>query len=126
MGCCMRASSVRPRSGRGCNDSMSVDRARSRKRAFVRIRDFLAVVAPREWDAVRALRALKASWSEAATLPSFDTLFDTVRATPVARTETLRSIGDATAALATARASSRRLTHGRSSRMPRWDRLRGR
>jgi nicotinate dehydrogenase subunit B len=68
----------------------------------VRIRDFLAVVAPREWDAVRALRALKTSWSEAATLPSFDTLFDEVRATPVARTQTLRSIGDATAALAAA------------------------
>lgn len=68
----------------------------------VRIRDFLAVVAPREWDAVRALRALKASWSDAATLPRFDTLFDTVRATPIARTETLRSAGDATAALAAA------------------------
>jgi CO/xanthine dehydrogenase Mo-binding subunit len=68
----------------------------------VRIRDFLAVVAPREWDAVRALRALKASWSDVATLPSMETLFDAVRATPVARTETLRSVGDATAALATA------------------------
>jgi nicotinate dehydrogenase subunit B len=72
------------------------------KAQVVRIRDFLAVVAPREWDAVRALRALRASWSEAATLPSFDTLFDTVRATPVARAETLRSVGDATGALATA------------------------
>jgi nicotinate dehydrogenase subunit B len=68
----------------------------------VRVRDFLAVVAPREWDAVRALRALKASWSEAATLPSFEGLYEAVRATPVARTETLRSLGDATAALATA------------------------
>ena len=68
----------------------------------VRIRDFLAVVAPREWDAVRALRALKASWSETATLPSFENLFEAVRATPVARTETLRSLGDAAEALATA------------------------
>ncbi len=68
----------------------------------VRIRDFLAVVAPREWDAVRALRTLRASWSEAATLPSFETLFDTVRATPVARAETLRSVGDASSALAAA------------------------
>ncbi len=66
----------------------------------VRIRDFVAVVAPREWDAVRALRALRAAWSDAATLPSFAGLFDTVRATPVARTETLRSVGDANAALA--------------------------
>jgi nicotinate dehydrogenase subunit B len=65
----------------------------------VRIRDFLAVVAPREWDAVRALRAVKASWSDVAALPVFDALFDTVRATPVARTQTLRSNGDASAAL---------------------------
>ena len=66
----------------------------------VRIRDFLAVVAPREWDAVRALRALKATWSDAATLAGSDSVFDVVRATPVARTETLRSVGDAAASLA--------------------------
>jgi nicotinate dehydrogenase subunit B len=65
----------------------------------VRIKDFLAVVAPREWDAVRALRQLKATWSEAATLPGSDNLFQTVRATPVARVETLRSVGDASATL---------------------------
>ena len=84
---------------------LDVDAARSPKipqAQIVRIRDFLAVVAPREWDAVRALRALKATWSEAATLPSSDALFEAVRATPVARTETLRSVGDATAALAAA------------------------
>ena len=68
----------------------------------VRLRDFLAVVAPREWDAVRALRTLRAAWSDAATLAGSDILFDTVRATPVARTQTLRSVGDAGAALATA------------------------
>jgi nicotinate dehydrogenase subunit B len=66
----------------------------------VRIRDVLAIVAPREWDAVRGLRALKATWSDAATLPGSDSVFDVVRATPVARTETLRSVGDATASLA--------------------------
>ena len=64
-----------------------------------RIKDFLAVVAPREWNAVRALRQLKATWSEAANLPGSDNLFETVRATPVARVETLRSVGDASAAL---------------------------
>jgi CO/xanthine dehydrogenase Mo-binding subunit len=61
---------------------------------IVRLRDFLAVVALREWDAVRALRQLKATWSDAATLP-VDDLFQTVRATPVARLETLRSAGNA-------------------------------
>jgi CO/xanthine dehydrogenase Mo-binding subunit len=65
----------------------------------VRIRDFLAVAAPREWDAVRALRTLKATWNEVTTLPGSDTLFETVRATPVARVETLRSVGDARSAL---------------------------
>jgi nicotinate dehydrogenase subunit B len=65
----------------------------------VRIKDFLAVVAPREWDSVRALRALKASWSETATLGGSDNLFETVRATPVEHVETLRSVGDAPTAL---------------------------
>jgi CO/xanthine dehydrogenase Mo-binding subunit len=65
----------------------------------VRIKDFLAVAATREWDAVRALRTLKATWSEAATLPGSDNLFETVRATPVAHVETLQSVGDARAAL---------------------------
>ena len=66
---------------------------------IVRIKDFLAVAAPREWDAVRAMRALKAAWGEAATLPGSDNLFEAVRATPVARVETLRNRGDAAAAL---------------------------
>jgi CO/xanthine dehydrogenase Mo-binding subunit len=66
---------------------------------LVRIKDFLAVVAPREWGAVRALRQLKANWSETARLPGSDNLFDAVRATPIARIETLRSVGDAPAVL---------------------------
>jgi nicotinate dehydrogenase subunit B len=68
----------------------------------LRIKDFLAVVAPREWDAVRALRAVKATWTDSATLAPWDALFETVRATAVVKTETLRSVGDATAALAAA------------------------
>jgi CO/xanthine dehydrogenase Mo-binding subunit len=68
----------------------------------VRLRDFLAVAAPREWDAIRALRRLKASWSEAAMLPGSDRLFEAVRATPVARVEALKAVGDAAAALAAA------------------------
>src|SRR5262249_21367226 len=69
---------------------------------IVRVKDFLAVVAPREWDAIRATRSLRASWSEAATLPGSQNLFDTVRNTPVARTETLRNTGDAAAVFAQA------------------------
>jgi len=67
-----------------------------------RLRNFLAVAAPSEWNAVRALRAVKASWSEAAALPVFDKLYETVRSTRVSRVETLRSLGDAPAALASA------------------------
>jgi nicotinate dehydrogenase subunit B len=66
---------------------------------LVRIRDFLAVAAPREWDAVRALRQLKATWSEGATLPGSDNLFAAVRLTPVARVEMLRNVGDARATI---------------------------
>ena len=73
--------------------------ARIPQAQIVRIHDFLAVAAPREWDAVRAMRALRATWSNAAMLPGSEALFDAIRATPVARTETLRSTGDATAVL---------------------------
>jgi CO/xanthine dehydrogenase Mo-binding subunit len=69
---------------------------------IVRIQNFLAVVAPREWDAVRAMRSLKATWSEAATLPGSDNLVEALRSAPVARVETLRSKGDAVGALAAA------------------------
>jgi nicotinate dehydrogenase subunit B len=76
--------------------------ARIPQAQIVRIKDFLAVVAPSEWDAVRALRAVKAMWTDSATLAPSEALFETVRATALASTETLRSVGDATAALAVA------------------------
>jgi CO/xanthine dehydrogenase Mo-binding subunit len=69
---------------------------------IIRLRDFLAVTAPREWDAVRAMRAVRATWSAAATLPGSDAVYDAVRAMPVTNTEMLRNVGDATSALGTA------------------------
>ena len=60
----------------------------------VRLQDFLAVIAPREWDAVRAMQALSVRWSDAATLAGSDALFDTVRQTPVLREEVLRATQD--------------------------------
>ena len=74
--------------------------AHIRDALVVRLRDFLAVAAPREWDAVRALRALRATWSDAATLPGSDALYDAVRATAVAENATLRANGDAATAMA--------------------------
>jgi len=48
----------------------------------VRKGDFLAVVAPREWDAIRAAQALKPAWSESAPLPATDALHDTLMSIP--------------------------------------------
>jgi len=66
----------------------------------VRIRDFLGVVADKEWNAERACRALKARWTAAATLRGSEALFDTVRTTRVAREEVLRQAGDPESLLA--------------------------
>src|SRR5262249_3650192 len=68
----------------------------------VRIANFLAVVAPDEWAAVRAARALKATWTTWEGLPGSAELDRYVRESPVERTEALVSRGDAAAALPTA------------------------
>jgi CO/xanthine dehydrogenase Mo-binding subunit len=60
----------------------------------VRIRDFLGVVAPREWNAERAARALTARWTAPETLPGSDNLFDFVRTTKVDHEQVLRQVGD--------------------------------
>jgi len=67
---------------------------------IVRIKNFLAVAAEREWNAVRAARALRASWSTGSGLPDRAALFDTVRAGAVVRDQTIAKHGDVTAALA--------------------------
>jgi CO/xanthine dehydrogenase Mo-binding subunit len=69
---------------------------------IVRIKDFLAVVAPREWDAVRAMRALSARWGDAPALASSESLYDTVRQIPVSKTETIKSTGDTASVFANA------------------------
>jgi nicotinate dehydrogenase subunit B len=60
----------------------------------VRIGSFLAVVAEREWDAVRAARLLKATWSPGAGLPDHASLLDSVRKTRVLRDEAVARRGD--------------------------------
>jgi nicotinate dehydrogenase subunit B len=64
----------------------------------VRLRNFLAIVADHEWGAIRGARELKARWSDAATLPEQDKLYDHVRATPIVRDEVLGESGDVKAA----------------------------
>jgi nicotinate dehydrogenase subunit B len=63
---------------------------------IVRKGDFLAVAAPREWDAVRAASALKATW-RGGSLPEEKTLYDVVRATP-ASPKVVAQSGDVDAA----------------------------
>jgi nicotinate dehydrogenase subunit B len=60
--------------------------------------DFLAVVAPREWDAVKAARQLKVVWDDAPTLPNPARLHDQMRAEQTTDTVVLER-GDAAAAL---------------------------
>src|SRR5205814_1210216 len=65
----------------------------------IRIESFLAVVAPDEWAAVRAAKALKTSWSQWQGLPGSDSLDQHVRQSVVDRDETLVNRGDAASAL---------------------------
>ncbi|HJT86278.1 MAG TPA: molybdopterin cofactor-binding domain-containing protein, partial [Bryobacteraceae bacterium] len=68
----------------------------------VRMENFLAVVAPDEWAAVRAARDLKASWSDWQGLPGSTDLERHVRATAVERDQALVDRGDPASILPTA------------------------
>jgi nicotinate dehydrogenase subunit B len=60
----------------------------------VRLGSFVAVVAEREWDAVRAARLLKTEWSPGTGLPDQATLFDTIRGGQVVKDDVLTKRGD--------------------------------
>ena len=76
-------------------DELSVGTLRGLK--VVRINDFLAVVADDEWTAVRAARAIKATWTEWSELPEQDQLTTSLRAGPFNGDEVLVNKGDAAA-----------------------------
>ena len=61
---------------------------------IVRLGNFLAVTAEREWAAVKAAKQLKATWSSWEGLPAMDTLYRTVRATAVNKDEVTLDVGD--------------------------------
>jgi CO/xanthine dehydrogenase Mo-binding subunit len=63
---------------------------------------FLAVLAEDEWAAIRAHDTLRTQWTPWAGLPDQARLYDAVRATPKAKTDTMGAKGDAPAALAQA------------------------
>lgn len=60
----------------------------------VRIQSFLAVVAEREWDALRAARALKAQWSAGTGLPEHAKEFEAMRGSRVVRDQEVARRGD--------------------------------
>jgi CO/xanthine dehydrogenase Mo-binding subunit len=60
--------------------------------------DFIGVVAPKEWDAVRAAAALAVDWDSTPTLPGSDRLYDHMRTTPTTDV-VVRETGDVAAAL---------------------------
>jgi nicotinate dehydrogenase subunit B len=67
--------------------------------ATVRKGNFLAVVATKEWAAVRAANAINATWSEWAGLPDKDKLWEYVRNTKINKDEELQKAGDSAQAL---------------------------
>jgi CO/xanthine dehydrogenase Mo-binding subunit len=59
------------------------------------IKDLLAVVAEKEWNAVRAARALKVTWSNSTpNFPGHERLHDHIRRAPVLRRQIQRENGD--------------------------------
>ncbi len=66
----------------------------------VRVKEFIAVVAPREWDAVRAAEMLKVTWAPPCTpFPTMETLHDHIRKAKSIGGETPINKGDVEAAL---------------------------
>ena len=63
----------------------------------VRIQSFLAVMAEREWDAVRAARALQTKWTAGTGLPDQGKEFDLMRASRVVRDQEIAKRGDLSA-----------------------------
>jgi len=63
----------------------------------VRIQSFLAVVAEREWDALRAARAIKTRWSAGTGLPDHAREFDLMRTSRVERDQEVAKRGDLSA-----------------------------
>jgi nicotinate dehydrogenase subunit B len=61
----------------------------------VRIKDFVAVVAEDEWNAVRAARLLRVRWNNGGGLPGSDRVHAGMRTTEIARDQNLIETGDA-------------------------------
>ncbi|HEV7619560.1 MAG TPA: molybdopterin cofactor-binding domain-containing protein [Burkholderiaceae bacterium] len=69
----------------------------------VRKHNFLAVICKTEWGAVTAAQKLKADWSKGTGLPDQARLYEFWRNAPVAKTDVVTRVGDAKAALGSAK-----------------------
>jgi nicotinate dehydrogenase subunit B len=101
----LHARVVRPTRA-GCTVA-SVDESSLAKIPGVRVvrdRDFVAVVAEREWDAVKASRALKVDWNhpQSSPFPAMSGLYDHIRRAPVEKRSEDKKNGDVAAAFKTA------------------------
>lgn len=65
----------------------------------VRQKNFLAVVAPSEWSAIKAAKQLKATWSKVETLPEQSKLWEHVRSTKVVQDQVTSNVGNTQVAL---------------------------
>jgi nicotinate dehydrogenase subunit B len=65
----------------------------------IRVRDFLAVVADQEWNAIRAARALRVRWTGGGGLPGSGRVHQLLRSEPVDHDEQLVREGDSPRAL---------------------------
>jgi CO/xanthine dehydrogenase Mo-binding subunit len=70
---------------------------------LVRVKDLIGVTAPREWDAIRAARQLKVTWSQAdPKFPTNEGVYDALRKAPVVKRGVTMNQGDVDGAFAKA------------------------
>jgi hypothetical protein len=82
---------------------------------------FIGVVAPKEWDAIRASEKLKITWSDAKPpFPSQAALYDHIRKAPVVQTAPRSSPATSRRPSPAPPRWSRQPMNGRSNRMPAW------
>ena len=95
----LHARTLRPPIAGGVPASVDESSIKGTGAKLVRQGDFLAVVAAKEWDAIRAARMLKVSWkSPTHPLPAQDELYDHIRKAKVARQKVITNTGDVDAA----------------------------
>jgi CO/xanthine dehydrogenase Mo-binding subunit len=69
----------------------------------VREKSFLGVVAPKEWDAIKAAQTLKVTWSDAKPpFPDQTALYDHIRKAPVRKRQDVKPVGNVDDAFKTA------------------------